>query len=114
MKIISYIISGICILFGILFIWGAFGTPFDSSSLIIGLVTTVIGIVILYVTTKNNRKVENVYKVDLPGELNVSTKHCTRCGGILNANNFTIVNGTPTVKCPYCGSVYEVTESPKW
>ena len=114
MKIIGYIISGICIFFGVLFIWSAFGTPFSSSDLIIGLITTAIGIVILYVTTKNNRKTTNIYKVDLPGEIKMNPKSCQKCGGPLNADNFTIVNGAPTVKCPYCGAVYEVMEEPKW
>lgn len=114
MKIIGYIISGICIFFGVLFIWSAFGTPFSSSDLIIGLITTVIGIIILYVTTKNNQKTTNIYKVDLPGEIKMNAKSCQKCGGPLNADNFTIVNGAPTVKCPYCGAVYEVTEEPKW
>jgi ribosomal protein S27AE len=114
MKIISYIITGISLFFGVLFIWGAFSTPFDSGSLIIGLIMVAIGIIILYVISKNMKKTVNTYKVDLPGEVKVSNKSCQQCGGPLNANDFKIVNGTPTVECHYCGAVYEVTEEPKW
>ncbi len=114
MKIIAYIIAAICLLFGILFIWGAFSTPFDQSSLIIGIVTVIIGIVILAVTLKNKKTVQNVYKVDLPGEMNVKNESCRQCGAPLNANDFKMVNSTPTIECHYCGAIYEVTEEPKW
>lgn len=114
MKIITFILAGICLFFGVLFIWGAFDNPFDGGSLIIGIITLAVGIIFLSVALKNNKKAENVYKIDLPGEMKVNTQNCRQCGAPLNANDFKMVNGTPTVTCHYCGSVYEVTEEPKW
>ena len=114
MKIVTLILAGISLFFGVLFIWGAFGTPFDSGSLIIGLITTAIGIVLLSIGMKSRAKVENVYKVDLPGEINVKNQSCQQCGSPLNVNDFKMVNGSPTITCHYCGAVYEVNEEPKW
>ena len=114
MKYVMLILAGISLFFGVLFIWGSFGTPFDSSSLIIGIITTVLGLYLLYLWTKSRTKVENVYKIDLPGKINIQTHTCSQCGSPLNPNDFKMVNGTPTVHCDYCGAVYEVAEDPKW
>ena len=39
---------------------------------------------------------------------------CKSCGGTLTAENIKLVNGAPMVTCPYCNSVYQLTEEPKW
>ena len=38
MKIVGIVLSVIAYIFGVLFIWGAFGDTFMSSNLIIGLI----------------------------------------------------------------------------
>lgn len=115
MKVIGYVIAGICVFFGILFIWGAFGTTFDSGALIIGLIMVCIGIAILYVLNKNKQeKKEVTYKVDLAGDLNMKKMVCQHCGGALNPKDVQMVAGVPTVVCPYCGVSYQITEEPKW
>lgn len=114
MKYIMLFLAGISLFFGVMFIWGSFDTPFDSGSLIIGFITTAVGLYLLYLGTKSRAKVENVYKIDLPGEMKVKNESCRQCGAPLNANEFKMVNGTATVHCDYCGAVYEVTEDPKW
>ncbi len=115
MKIVSIVISIILILFGVLFTWGAFGTNFDSGSLIIGLVMLAAGIIVLTIGTRKKEEIKApVYKVDLPGDVHVSKLTCEHCGGALDAKDISMVNGAPTVKCPYCGSTYQITEEPKW
>jgi len=39
---------------------------------------------------------------------------CKSCGGVLSANDIKMVNGAPMVNCPYCNTVYQLTEEPKW
>jgi hypothetical protein len=53
-------------------------------------------------------------KIDLPGETKIEAMKCRSCGGALTADNIKLVNGAPMVNCPYCGTVYQLTEEPKW
>ena len=118
MKIVSYILSVICYIFGVLFIWGAFGTPFDSNSLIIGIIMVGIGSVILIIVTRKNKAEQaskNVtYNIDLSGETKANKLTCEKCGAPLGKDDITLVAGVPTVTCPYCGVTYQITEEPKW
>lgn len=115
MKVVFYVISGILIFFGVLFIWGAFGTPFDGGALIIGLIMVAIGLAILIIQNrKKNQRQEVVYKVDLGGDVNLKNMTCKFCGGPLSADNVKMLAGTPTVTCPFCNQAYQITEEPKW
>lgn len=53
-------------------------------------------------------------KVDLPGDTKVEQMKCKSCGGALTTDNIKMVNGAPVVNCPYCNTVYQLTEEPKW
>ncbi|MHC1771209.1 MAG: hypothetical protein AB9907_05625 [Flexilinea sp.] len=115
MKIIGNILAAISLFFGVLFIWGAFGDPFDGSALIIGLIMVVIGIVILAVVNRRKVVKQNVtYQVDLPGDVKMTNQNCKQCGGPINSSDYKIIKGTPTVICPYCGATYSISEEPKW
>ena len=117
MKIIATIAAAILIFFGVLFIWGAFSAQGQAGWILVGLVSVGIGLVIIYFA---NRKTpgstpENVtYKVDLPGNVTMQALKCQSCGGVLTAENIKMVNGAPMVNCPYCNTVYQLTEEPKW
>ena len=118
MKIVGIILSVICYIFGILFIWGAFGVNFDSSSLIIGLIMVVIGSVIMLIITRKSKaeKAEKnvTYNIDLGGKTQTTKMVCEKCGAPLGKGDITLVAGVPTVTCPYCGVSYQITEEPKW
>ena len=118
MKIVAYILSIICYIFGVLFIWGAFGDPFDSGSLIIGLIMVVIGSVIMIIVTRKSKEekaAKNVtYNIDLCGKVSTTKLVCEKCGGPLGKDDITLVAGVPTVTCPFCGVTYQITEEPKW
>jgi formylmethanofuran dehydrogenase subunit E len=59
--------------------------------------------------------VQNVtYKVDLPGDTKIEQMKCRSCGGSLTSDNIKMVNGAPMVTCPFCNTVYQLTEEPKW
>ena len=53
-------------------------------------------------------------QVDLPGETKISEVKCRSCGGTLSAKDITLVNGAPMVNCPFCHTIYQLTEEPKW
>ena len=53
-------------------------------------------------------------KVDLPGQTKIEEVKCRSCGGTLSAKDITLANGAPMVNCPYCHTIYQMTEEPKW
>ena len=53
-------------------------------------------------------------QVDLPGDTKVDQMKCKSCGGALTMDNIKMVNGAPVVTCPFCNTVYQLTEEPKW
>lgn len=118
MKLVAKILSVICYIFGVLFIWGAFGTPFDSTSLIIGIIMLVIASVILIIVTRKGaqeKEAKNVtYNIDLGGKTEKVVLTCNNCGAPLPKEAITVVAGAPMVTCPYCGVTYQITEEPKW
>jgi hypothetical protein len=118
MKIVGYITSAILILFGVLFILGS-GDPAKGQSgwIIVGLVLVCIGMVIVYFSARKPKVVPDnnvTLKLDLPGKVAVDAMKCKSCGGNLSADNIKMVNGAPVVTCPFCGTVYQLTEEPKW
>ncbi|MDA1330400.1 MAG: hypothetical protein DWG76_05495 [Chloroflexi bacterium] len=119
MKAVAKIFAVILIFFGVLFIWGAFSTNTENQigSLITGIVTAGIGLTVIWFA---NRKMAEAGEqkvtldIDLSGEVDLEKFQCEQCGGNLSAKNVRMLAGAPTVECPYCGAVYQITEKPKW
>jgi formylmethanofuran dehydrogenase subunit E len=85
--------------------------------IVVGIITVAIGLAIIFFLqrkAKMEAPVNVTLKVDLPGDVNMETMKCKSCGGVLVAENVKLVNGAPMVTCPYCSTVYQLTEEPKW
>ena len=83
----------------------------------LGTIALIGGIVMIFIAARKNKQevAQNVtYQVDLPGETKIEEMKCRSCGGALTADNIKMVNGAPVVTCPYCNTVYTLTEEPKW
>ena len=79
------------------------------------IVGGVILLIVLAARKIRQETIQNVtLKVDLPGETKIEAMKCRSCGGELSADNIKLVNGAPMVTCPYCNTVYQLTEEPKW
>lgn len=131
-KTLSYLAAGILILIGlglVVIVGGSYivvgiSGSGQSSSIVIGIVAIIIGLLFLvggvYLIYLANRGkmgavTQNVtYKVDLPANVNLDNLKCKSCGGSLTMDNIQMVAGAPVVNCPYCHSVYQLTEEPKW
>ncbi len=116
-KIIAYIAAAILIFFGVLFIWGAFSPNGSTGWIFIGLVSVAIGFGLIWFASRQKPAAaqENVtLNVDLPGNVSLDSLKCKNCGGTLSSENVKMVGGALMVTCPYCGSVYQLTEEPKW
>ena len=91
--------------------------PLGGVFMFIGVLMVIGGIVLIVSAGRRARQEtpENVtVKVDLPGDTKIEQMTCRSCGGALSADNIKMVNGAPVVTCPYCNSVYQLTEEPKW
>ena len=120
-KIIAFVIAAILILFGVIFILGAFSPQGQSSWIITGIILLGASFAIIFFTTRIHAPTgdagaaQNVtYQIDLPGNVNMDTIKCKSCGGTLTANDIKMVAGAPMVTCPYCHTSYQLTEEPKW
>lgn len=112
--------AGICL--GGFILLGAAGgaqgvTGIGSVGVVLGVIALVAGIVMIVLAARKTKSdtAQNVtLKVDLPGDTKIEEMKCKSCGGTLTADNIKLVNGAPMVTCPYCNSVYQLTEEPKW
>ena len=75
----------------------------------------IIGIAIvvgIYYTTRKPKTV--IQQLEISGAMKGAPIKCPNCSASINADQIKIVAGVPYVKCPYCGTTFEVTEEPKW
>lgn len=118
-SIISYIIAGIVIFFSILVAWSAFAPDVPDSRLIVGVVGIAIGFGFIYAGTRFNTRSKEQEQalninIDLPGQVQLDALKCQSCGGPLSAKDISLAQGAAVVKCPSCGTTYQITEEPKW
>ncbi len=115
-KIIGYIFATIAIFFGVIFIWGAFGSEGQPSWIIVGTISVLIGFGIIWFVGKKLAPGDEEVKVqiELTGDIDLDTLTCKSCGGHLSSENISLREGALVVDCPYCGTNYQITEKPKW
>lgn len=130
-KTLSYIGAGLLFLFGLCLVaYGALAllgstNPSGSSSWVaqgigfaaFGLILLAGGGGLLWLALRGQKTevIQQVtMQVDLPGDTKVEQMKCKSCGGSLTTDNVKLVNGAPVVNCPYCKTVYQLTEEPKW
>jgi predicted RNA-binding Zn-ribbon protein involved in translation (DUF1610 family) len=121
-RIIGYVVAGILILFGVLYLWSipAAGSSQIVSRLIVGVVSLGIGVVIIWVVrTRGPAPVQQItqqvdVQLEMGADVNVEKLKCQSCGAELSKDNVSLVQGAVMIKCPYCGSTYQLTEEPKW
>lgn len=117
MKTVAFIGAGLLILFGALMVIGATDPSGSPAWLFVGLILIGAGLVIVFFAArrKSVAPTTNVtLNVDLPGDVNLDSLKCKSCGGVLTAENITMVAGAPMVTCPFCHTAYQLTEEPKW
>jgi len=119
------LLIGICLFgYGILSVVGSTSAQGGRSWLTFGIAFSCvgaaflaggIGLIVFAIRQKGVGGGDNItYKIDLPAQTKVEQMKCKSCGGALKADNVKMIAGAPTVECPFCGTVYQLTEEPKW
>lgn len=117
MKILAYAASAACFGLGLLFILAAFHPQAPTlGRLAIGAVLGGLGWLIIHLANARPviQQVEIKHSLDAPGDLQLQEMRCRQCAGTLGKDNITVAEGGISVKCPYCGSSYQLEEAPKW
>ena len=114
---------GLCLLaFGGITLYGSTAPTGQTNWAPIGIALGIFGLLLLaggagmIVAAQRGQKTEIIQqvKVDLPGQTKIEEVKCRSCGGTLSAKDITLANGAPMVNCPYCHTIYQMTEEPKW
>jgi predicted Zn finger-like uncharacterized protein len=93
----------------------AMASSYDSMRLITSAILFIVGLAVvagIYYTTRKPKTV--VQQLELSGQMHAAEIKCPNCGGSITADQIKINAGVPYVKCPYCGTTFEVAEEPKW
>jgi len=117
-RVIGYLAAAILVFFGVLFVWGAFGEGGSPGWLIVGAISIAAGLILIWLAGRRGKSdkqtIEVVQKIDLSGDVSLEKMTCRSCGGALTSENIQVISGAPFVKCPYCGTSYQLEEAPKW
>lgn len=64
---------------------------------------------------KERKEEMSHFRQEAPGQLNVKPISCPHCGAQVDpSTTFLSPEGTLTMKCPYCGGMFLIEETPKW
>ena len=115
-TVIGGIVVTICFFFAVIF---ALAASYDPTTTLTRLITSailfIVGLTVIagiYYTTRKPKTV--IQQLEVSGQMHAAQIKCPNCGGSINADQIKIVSGVPYVKCPYCGTTFEVAEEPKW
>lgn len=119
-KIIGYIIAGILLLFGVLWLLSAFsaGTLNPGGRLLVGGLLVILGLGIIVVIRlrepKPQQEVVIHQQIDIGGDVDMEALKCQSCGAQLDKSAISLKEGAVVVTCPYCAATYQIVEEPKW
>ncbi len=86
-----------------------------QTRLLVSAFLFIIGLAIIvgiYFTTRKPKTV--IQRLEISGQMKGAPIKCPNCSASIDASQIKVVGGVPYVKCPYCGTTFEVTEEPKW
>ena len=113
MRIVSYLLAAVVGLWGIIFLVAA-GQVNTVPRLAIGVVLLGAAGFLVYLGRLKAPQPTLIQKIDLSGDVAEEQLKCQACGGKLEPANLTVQAGASFVKCPYCGTSYQLEEAPKW
>lgn len=119
-KILGYIVAGILLLFGVLWLLSAFSAEAASPGgrLLVGGVLVLLGLgLIVAIRLREPKPKQEVVirqQIDIGGDVEIEALKCQSCGAQLDKSAISLVEGAVMVTCPYCHATYQIVEEPKW
>ncbi len=113
MKTAGYAIGAVLALAGLIFLVGS-GQGNTLPRIIIGIVLLGGAAYMIYLARSKGPETKITHQIDLTGDTSVEELRCKSCGAKLDANSIQMHEGAIYVKCPYCGTTYQLEEKPKW
>ena len=119
-KILGYIVAGILLFFGVLWLLSAFSasTPNPGGRLLVGGLLVVLGLGIVVAVRlrepKPKQEITIRQQIDVGGDVNMEALKCQSCGAQLDKSAISTAEGAVVVSCPFCGATYQIVEEPKW
>jgi DNA-directed RNA polymerase subunit RPC12/RpoP len=119
-KIIGYIVAGILLFFGVLWLLSAFSAqaPSPGGRLLVGGLLVLIGLSIIVAIRlrepKPDQEVVIRQQIDIGGDVDLEALKCQSCGAQLDKSAISLSEGAVVVTCPYCSATYQIVEEPKW
>jgi predicted Zn finger-like uncharacterized protein len=118
-AILGAIAAGVLFFFAVIFALASSYQGLTAQTAQTRLITSaflfIIGVALIvgiyFVTRKPNTVIQ---RLEVSGQMQGAAIKCPNCSASIDANQIKIVAGVPYVKCPYCGTTFEVTEEPKW
>jgi uncharacterized Zn-finger protein len=108
-----YILSGCVAFVGLIFLIGNQGL---APRMLVGVVLVVAGLALAAMTRlKAPAPAVTIHQhIEPPGESSLEQLKCRNCDAPLDQTSVELREGAVFVKCPYCGTSYQVEEAPKW
>jgi len=113
MKTAGYLIGAVLALFAVMFMFAA-GYQGVVRYGIYSVVLLGLAAFVVYLTRSKGPETRITHQIDLTGETELEHLRCKSCGAQLDASSIEMREGAIYVKCPYCGSTYQLEEKPKW
>ena len=106
-----YALAAVLGIFGLFFVVGYKGLVMR---LVLGLILLAAAFVLAWLTKAKAPERTIVQKIDLTGDIQKEQLQCKNCGATLDDKSVELREGAIFVKCPYCGTSYQLEEAPKW
>lgn len=113
MKTVAHLLAVVFGVLGLIFLVGA-GQGNVAPRLIIGIILLGAAAFMIYFARSKGPEMKVTHKVDFTGETELQHLRCKSCGAQLSADAVEMKEGAIYVKCPYCGTAYQLEEKPKW
>jgi DNA-directed RNA polymerase subunit RPC12/RpoP len=113
MKTAGYLIGAVLGLAGIISLLAA-TQGHAAARAITGIVLLAAAAFMIYLARSKGPETKVTHKVDFTGDTELQQLQCKSCGAQLTSDALQMKEGAIYVKCPYCGTEYQLEEKPKW
>ncbi len=113
MKRAGYLLGGLLGFAGLISLYAA-TQGHTVPRIITGIVLFGAAAFVIYLARSKGPETKITHKVDFTGDTELERLRCNSCGAQLDSDAIEMREGAIYVKCPYCGTTYQLEEKAKW